>query len=138
VRFQFTPGTKIKGDVLDVVTGEMVEGIVARKVRVSTPKNKVSAPDRQVDVFIRYGYGIDDAYSLFEAGVARKLIGKSGAHYVLPTQGEPPLKVYGAAAAIEAIRNDPALIESLTTRIVDAIREVWSPSQPEPTQGEAA
>jgi recombination protein RecA len=135
IRLQFLPGARIKGDVLDVVTGEVKEGIVARKVRVSTPKNKVAPPDRSVDVFVRYGHGIDDAYSLFEAGVARKLIGKSGSHYTLPTRGEPPLRIHGAAGAIETIRNDPALVESLTTAIKEAIRVAWSP---DPTPEEAA
>lgn len=77
IRLQFS---KIRAEsikVKDRFTGVEVNAPFGNHTRVKVIKNKLDAKaGHTADIFIRFGQGIDELYSLIEAGVANKLIKK--------------------------------------------------------------
>lgn len=66
----------------DPMTGKERTYNYGNKTQVKLVKSKVDGKQGfTTDIFIRFNYGIDDYYSLIEAGVSNKLISKSGASY---------------------------------------------------------
>lgn len=118
LRLQFRPGQRFKGEVLNPVTGELVEGYVATKTKITAVKNKVATPFRFAEVFIRYGVGIDDHYSIFEVGVARKVIKKlTQSKYELP-DGRT---IVGGNSVIEYLRTNTEASGELRKTLVGMI-----------------
>lgn len=82
----------------DTVTGQEVNSPYGTITQVKVVKNKIDAKSGQShNIFIRYGYGIDEIYSLIEAGVFYKFIKKSGAFYEYAEenyQGREKLRTY--------------------------------------------
>jgi len=75
IRFQFTPSAKVKGKGVDPVTGEeKPDAVIAQRVRVTTVKNKLGAPNRSVVLTIRYGSGVDNAFDLVDVGLKRGVL----------------------------------------------------------------
>lgn len=127
IRFRFAVTKQIKGPIIDVVTGEVVEGVVAMKVSVTTPKNKLSAGNRRVEGFIRYGAGFDNSYSLLVAGLARGLIPKTGNTHEI--NGE---KYVGAAKAIEGLRAHPEFAAQIEAEIRRSAEVAWAATTTDP------
>jgi recombination protein RecA len=86
--------------------------------QVKVVKSKVDAKQGQTaDIFIRYGRGIDDLYTLIESGVAHKLVKKTGAFFELDGQkyqGRERLRVF-----LEA---DKRAREALHAAVLKSIR----------------
>lgn len=121
VRLQFTPtGARIKGDVVDPVTGEITEGVVGTRVVVEAVKNKVGPPNRRATLDILFGQGIDNVSSVFEVGLARGLITKDGGHnYTVSiprSNGEEPIRFThrGKDAFLAELRKVPQLVQYLS------------------------
>lgn len=79
--------TKVREEVIkkkkDPITGRERNFPYGNHTQVKVVKNKMDA--RQgftTDIFIRFGYGIDEFYSVIEAGVNSKVIKKKGAMFV--------------------------------------------------------
>lgn len=121
-RYQFQAGKKLKGDVVDPVTGEVTEGFIAVKTKVVAVKNKVAHPHRRADVLIRYGAGIDNSFSLLEVGIARGLIQRPTTQkYIMPDGTE----VRSAAAALEYLQENPVAAAKLEATLRSLIQQVW-------------
>lgn len=127
IRFRFAVTKQIKGPIVNVLTGQPDEGVVAMRVSVTTPKNKLSAGNRKVEAFIRYGAGFDDSYSLYVAGVARGLIPKSGNTHEIAGQ-----KYVGAAKAIEGLRAHPEFMRHLEEEIRASAEAAWAVNADDP------
>lgn len=122
-RYQFAVGAKLKGDVLDPITGEMAPGNVAVKVRVTAVKNKLAAPFRQAEMLIRFGAGIDPVFSVLDVGVKRGLIGKeSKLTFVFPDGGKT---TSGAQGALEYLATRPVLVMEIETQLRSVIEAAW-------------
>jgi recombination protein RecA len=79
--------SKVREEVIkkkkDPITGRERNFPYGNHTQVKVVKNKMDA--RQgftTDIFIRFGYGIDEFYSVIEAGVNSKVIKKKGAMFV--------------------------------------------------------
>lgn len=87
--------------------------------QVKVVKSKVDAKQGQTaDIFIRYGKGIDDIYTLIESGAAHRVIKKTGAFFELDGQkyqGRERLRAY-----LEA---DKTALQALQAAVVKAIRQ---------------
>lgn len=126
-RYQFAGGAKLKGEVVDPVTGEIVDGFVAVKAKVTAVKNKLGAPFRSAELFIRYGAGIDSTFSLVDVGVKRRLIVKeSKLTFVFPDGHKT---TSGAAAAIEYLQSNPALAADIESQLRGLIESEWEKEQ---------
>lgn len=77
--------TRIRSDFVekpDPVTLKKKRIPYGNVVQVKVVKNKLDGKQgHNAEVFIRYGYGIDEFHSLIESAIPRKLITKSGATY---------------------------------------------------------
>jgi len=77
--------SRIRSDFVeknDTFTGKKKRIPIGNLVQVKVVKNKADAKQGHGgEVFIRYGYGLDDYLSIIEAGVTRKIIGKTGASF---------------------------------------------------------
>ena len=76
------------------------------------------------EIFIRYGYGLDDYLSLIEAGVARRLIGKASAKSGMTFEGE---NFRGRDALRKYLMEHPEKVELLKTKIYASILENVQP-----------
>lgn len=124
-RFRLEYAGALKGDMVDVVTGEVVEGIIAKKMRVIAHKNKVGHPERKAEVLIRFGEGVDNNFSILNAGLKRDLITKSGNTLSFPDGSS----VVGAQKALDHLRSSPALAAQLDAQIRELMEAEWEKQQ---------
>lgn len=74
--------SRIKSETVarkDKFTGEEVKVPFGNVTRVKVVKNKLDGKEgHTTEIFIRFGYGIDDYYSIIEAGVTNRVVKKDG------------------------------------------------------------
>lgn len=93
--------SRIKSEVVkrkDKMSGREVNIPYGNLTHVKIVKSKLDGTQNQTaQLFIRYNYGVDDYFSIIEAGVANKLIQKSGSRFALDEQsfhGKEALRKY--------------------------------------------
>jgi recombination protein RecA len=84
---------------------------------VKVVKNKVSGTQgHSGEIYIRYGYGLDDYMSLMEAAVTRRIIRRNGASYEYNEQ-----KFQGKEAMRRALLENPDWTDAIQNAVRDAI-----------------
>lgn len=87
LRLQFT---KLRNDTIkkkDKFTGKERTYPYGTLTQVKIIKSKIDAKiGFASDIFIRYGYGIDDYFSIIEAAITNKIVKKNGANYSYGSQ----------------------------------------------------
>jgi recombination protein RecA len=74
-------------DKKDPMTGKKVRKAYGNVTIVKTVKSKIDGKQgHSARIFIRYGTGIDDYYSVIETGVVQKLIKRAGSVYTIKDQ----------------------------------------------------
>lgn len=73
---------QLKGVVQDFVSLEGRQQFMAVKVTAQVTKNKFSKPFTAGEYWVRYGEGVDNASSIFDMAVARKVISKNGGWFL--------------------------------------------------------
>jgi len=116
VRVQLTPIKNIKGKVVDLVTGEMVDGNVAKKVRAKCIKNKVGIPWKEGFFYLSPDVGIDEDICLLEVAIARRIIKKTGPMYEFEN-----IKVRGQVEFIKSIKDDENVYLILKESVINAL-----------------
>ncbi len=108
-------------------TGNIKEGdvVVGSRTRVKVVKNKCAPPFQEAEFDIIYNQGISRAGEVVDLGSTLGLIEKSGSYYVLGDQN-----IQGRAQAIEHLKANPALLDELAARIVQAPRPAGSAPPP--------
>lgn len=87
--------------------------------QVKVVKSKVDAKSGQTaEIFIRYGKGIDDIYTLIESGAAHRVIKKTGAFFEVDGQ-----KYQGRERLRSYLEADKAALQALQAAVVKAIRQ---------------
>jgi recombination protein RecA len=93
--------SRIKSETIkrkDAMSGREITIPYGNLTHVKIVKSKMDGKQNHTgQVFIRYGYGVDDYFSIIEAGVANKLVKKEGAWFVLNGeryQGRDKLRKY--------------------------------------------
>lgn len=72
VRCEYQQSKNIKGDMVDPLTGELLEMVVASDVRVKIVKNKLAPPFRVALTRVRFGRGFDNFWTAIQVLTARK------------------------------------------------------------------
>lgn len=86
--------------------------------QVKVVKSKIDAKQGQTaDIFIRFGQGIDDLYTIIEAGVAHRLIKKNGAFFEYDGQ-----RYQGRERLRAFLLNDKTALEKLQRTVLGMIR----------------
>lgn len=102
----------------NAVSGKLEDVPFGNKTKIKVIKCKVDAKQGSwADVFIRYGQGIDEEYTMIESAVAHGLAKKSGAFYDF--EGE---RFQGRETFRKALRSNPALWTRLQDKVLGALR----------------
>lgn len=102
----------------DKLTGKKKRYPYGNHTIVKVVKNKMDGKQgHATSIFIRYGQGIDEAYSLIAAAVANKLVQKNGGWYVL---GEE--RFNGREALRKFLQENPKAFAALRTKILSIIQ----------------
>lgn len=101
----------------DEMTGKKRKFSYGNQTDVKVVKSKIDSRQGQTaQIFIRFGYGVDDYYSVIETGVVHKLIKKEGTYYAVGAerfQGRDKLRKYFV--------DNPKVFEDLRVKIVAAV-----------------
>lgn len=123
--------TRIRSDFVekkDPVTLKKKRVPYGNVVQVKSVKNKLDGKQGyNAEIFIRYGYGIDEYMSLIESAIPRKIIGKEGASYSLA--GE---KFKGKERLRKYLLDNP----KATTELRDKITKALLSEKPEALTGD--
>lgn len=74
LRMKLTKVQGVKGRYVDEITKAKEDIVVATKVRVEIPKNKLARPFRQTELLLRHGEGFDLVGGLIEEALAKGVI----------------------------------------------------------------
>jgi recombination protein RecA len=114
IRTECLPGKK-----KDPLTGREVTRPYGNLTQVKLVKSKVDGKQGfTTEIFIRFNHGIDDHYSLIEAGVATKVVGKSGAFYTYEGQ-----KYQGRDRLRRHLMDNPKAFADLRIKILARVRD---------------
>jgi recombination protein RecA len=114
--------TRLRSDMVekkDKFTGKKKRYPFGNHTQVKVVKSKIDAKQGFTsDIFIRYGQGIDDHYSIIEAGSNNKVIQKKGGwfHY----NGE---KYQGRESLRQALLSNPKLFQEIRASVLEAVRD---------------
>lgn len=120
-------------EVVDKFTGKKQDFPYGNKTRVKVVKTKIDAKEGfTADIFIRFGKGIDDYYSIIEGGVTTGVIKKGGAWYSYEEhkfQGRDKFRTF--------LVENPKVFEDAKSKVLSAIRSDKNEPIPEPNGDEA-
>ena len=104
----------------DPVTKKEKSAPFGSHTQVKVVKSKIDAKQGQTaDIFIRFGQGIDDIYTLIEAGVAHRIVKKTGAFFELDNQkhqGRERLRAFLMADKAALSKLQDAVLKSIRTQ----------------------
>jgi recombination protein RecA len=107
-------------EVVDRVTGIKKTQPFGNTVTVKVLKNKIDMKQGyQTEIFIRYGYGVDDWYSLISAGLSMKVFKKTGTTF---SYGDA-VRVVGKDKFRKALIQNTAAADEARKKILDLLRE---------------
>lgn len=124
--------SSVRLDVRKITAIKEGEETVGARVKVRVVKNKVAPPFRQAEVDLMHDHGISREGDLLDLGIEDKIIDKSGAWL---NYGEVRLG-QGRENAKQYLRDNPALVEEITRKILTKRGLLVAPAKPE-TNGEA-
>jgi recombination protein RecA len=103
----------------DPMTGKKRRFPYGNVTNVKIVKSKLDAKQgHSCSIFIRYGAGIDDYFSMIETGVAQKVIKKEGSYYALGDQ-----RFQGKEKFRAFLRENPKVYEALKQKLAKLIIE---------------
>jgi recombination protein RecA len=120
--------SRIKSETIkrkDPMSGREITIPFGNLTHVKIVKSKMDGKQNHTgQVFIRYGYGVDDYFSIIEAGVTNKLVKKGGAQYAFngeSFQGRDRLRKYLITnpKAFEALKADILSIVISGSKAID-------------------
>jgi recombination protein RecA len=122
--------SRIKSEVVkkkDRMTGREVSLPYGNLTDVKVVKSKIDAKQgHRTQLFIRYGYGIDDYFTVIESGVVNKLVKKEGAYFALGEnrfQGKDKFRSF--------LMSNPTIFETLRKNVLAASMATAVPMAPE-------
>ncbi len=127
VKFTRIRTERLPGKKKDPLTGREVTLPYGNLTQVKLVKSKVDGKQGfTTEIFIRFNHGIDDHYSLIEAGVATKVVTKSGAFYEYSGQryqGRDKLRRY--------LMDNPKAFSELRIKVLSRVRDDANGSEDE-------
>ncbi len=107
----------------DNMTGKKVRKAYGNLTDVKCVKNKMDGKQsHSTQIFIRYGFGIDDCLSIIEAAVVQGLVKKEGAYYSLGNE-----RHQGKDKFRQFLLSNPKVVEALRVKIAESVLEQAKP-----------
>ncbi|MBI3409224.1 MAG: recombinase RecA [Planctomycetes bacterium] len=126
--------SSVRMDIRKVTAVKEGEETVGSRVRVKVVKNKVAPPFKQAEFDLMFDHGISREGDLLDLAIEDKFIEKSGSWI---SYGDMRLG-QGRENAKQFLRDNPALMEEITKKILEKRGLAGGPQQPSPTDnGEA-
>ncbi len=117
VRLRLTRILSEKVERRDPVTGKAKKYPFGNLTSIKVVKAKADAKQgHEATIFIRYGFGIDDLYSIIMAAEANGLVKREGAYYTY--EGE---RIQGRDKFRQMLLNNPKAAEALRVKVIEAI-----------------
>jgi recombination protein RecA len=124
--------SSVRLDIRKITTVKDGEETVGSRVKVKVVKNKVAPPFKQAEFDLMHDHGISREGDLLDLGIEDKIIEKSGAWI---SYGDIRLG-QGRENAKQYLRDNPALVEEITRKILDK-RGLPGSTPPVEANGEA-
>lgn len=97
-------------DVARIGAVKQGEDIIGQQIKVKTIKHRSGRPYQQCTFDLLYETGMSNESTLLELGLAEGLVQQAGAWFTFISTGE---KVQGKIAALEVLREDPAVADDI-------------------------
>jgi len=125
--------TRIKSEIVerkDPMTGKTRRFPFGNVTDVKVVKSKIdSKQGHSTSMFIRYGSGIDDYFSIIETGVAQKVIKREGAFYTVGSQ-----RFQGKDKFRKFLIENPTVFEALRQKLALAVNAAAMDAGDDPTE----
>ncbi len=119
--------SSVRLDIRKITNVKEGEEAVGARVRVKVVKNKVAPPFRQAELDLMFDRGISREGDLLDLGIEDKVIDKSGAWI---NYGDVRLG-QGRENAKQFLRDNPALVDEITKKVLEKRGVVLTGGQPE-------
>jgi len=127
--------TRIMSKVIkkrDPLTGKDINLPYGNVTKVKVVKTKLDLKQGQEGViFIRFGQGLDDTYSIIENGLRFKLVKKEGAYLIYDGQ-----RHHGQEAFQRFLMENPKVLSAFQTKVTEAMFSTATSVNPEDRQSE--
>jgi recombination protein RecA len=124
--------SSVRLDIRKITGVKEGDETIGSRVKVRVVKNKVAPPFKQAEFDLMHDHGISREGDLLDLGIEDKIIEKSGAWI---SYGEVRLG-QGRENSKQFLRENPALVEEITRRILEKRGLLNNPSQPVEANGE--
>src|SRR5215469_13377810 len=124
--------SSVRLDIRKITGVKDGEETIGSRVKVRVVKNKVAPPFKQAEFDLMHDHGISREGDLLDLGIEDKIIEKSGAWI---SYGEVRLG-QGRENSKQFLRENPALVEEITRRILEKRGLLNTPPQPVEANGE--
>jgi len=118
VRIKFLKGLVEMIDAHSAITGKTEKKPVNVQVKAMIVKNKIDRPFMAGPIFIRFGEGFDNYFSIMELAVNIGVIKKAGAFLSFNRGGEEVFKVQGREQLRSLLAKDSKVYQSLRDSLV--------------------
>lgn len=126
---------RIKSEIIerkDQMTGKVRRFPYGNVTDVKVAKSKIDGKQgHSTNIFIRYGYGIDDYFSIIETGVVQKVIKRDGAFYTVGTQ-----RFQGKDKFRKFLIDNPQVFEAMRIKLAVAVNATAADMPDEPDEGD--
>jgi recombination protein RecA len=124
--------SSVRLDIRKITGVKEGEETIGSRVKVRVVKNKVAPPFKHAEFDLMHDHGISREGDLLDLGIEDKIIEKSGAWI---SYGEVRLG-QGRENSKQYLRENPALVEEITRKILDKRGLLASPTQAAEANGE--
>lgn len=122
VRVELRVADVVRGKIDDPVTGKMVDGPVAVKVKALVVKNKVAVPYRQGGFYMREN-GLNEVQTILEIAEGRGFVKRNGSRYILPfkTEKDTLVNLGSLQVCLDWFTDNQDKFELLKLKVVKAL-----------------
>jgi len=118
VRIKFLKGQVESVDAHSAITGKKEKKPVNVQVKAMIVKNKIDRPFMAGPIFIRFGEGFDNYFSIMELAVNIGVVKQAGAFLSFNKGGEEVFKVQGREQLRSLLTKDSKVYQSLRDSLV--------------------
>ena len=130
VRVEVQQVQSVKGKIVDLVTGKLIDGPIALRIKATAVKNKCAAPYRVGYFHLRVGKGLFEPQTILEVAEGHGLVRRNGSRYILPFRAEEgkdkKVNLGGLDNVLAYFEDHPDKYTKLKERIIELLKEMPS------------